>query len=280
MRTSSRLADLVGSAVELPASVKSDAALVRRFVEWVEEACDERYRLHYEDTVLVEQLTDMFVFFERRSRSEIQIRTAPVRYGEGDSAAENTLIEVVLADQPFVVDTLRLLLDFTGLRVLSSLYLSIPVVRDRSGSVAALESDAPKANTEILVRFEIAGALHEEFRATLEAELRNRLEISRRVVRDFKKMKTCLRSVARSYRRLASSSPEHVVETIGDARALVEWLLDDNFVLMGISFYPKSEKGPPHPDDKRELGHSTQSAILTKPELRRKGNFGDSRRDI
>ncbi|MEM7168204.1 MAG: NAD-glutamate dehydrogenase domain-containing protein, partial [Planctomycetota bacterium] len=255
MRTSSRLADLIGAAVNLPVT-KSDPALLRRFVDWVDEACDERYRLHYEDVVLVEQLARTYEFLERRTRHEILIRTEPVRYGDGDAITENTMLEVALADQPFVVDTLRLLLEFTGLRVLASVYLSIPVQRDRSGVVRSLETDGPKANPEIVARFEIAGALHEEFRATLEGELRNRLEISRQVVGDFKKMKTCLRSVSRSYRRLASTAPEDVVEMIGDARALVEWLLDDNFVLMGISFYPKEADGPPLPDTTRELGYS------------------------
>lgn len=256
MRTSNRLADLIGSAAEMP-STKSDPALLRRFIEWIDEACDERYRLQYEDMVLIEQLQRTYAFLERRSRNEILVRTESVRYGEGESAAENTLIEVALPEQPFVVDTLRLLLEFTGLRVLSNLYLILPVVRDRSGVIQSLEADSKKANSEIVVRFEIAGVLHEEFCATLESEVRNRLEIARQIVRDFKKMKTCLRSVSRSYRRLGNSAPEEVVEVMGDARALVEWLLDDNFVLMGISFYAANGDGPPTPDAEGDFGYST-----------------------
>ena len=67
-------------------------------------------------------------------------------------------------------------------------------------------------------------------------------------------MKACLRGIGRSLRKRLPSAEPMEVEIINDTRALVDWLLDDNFVLMGISHYGKGE-GPPTSNQDRELGY-------------------------
>ena len=71
--------------------------------------------------------------------------------------------EVMLKDHPFIVDTIRVFLEFTGFALASSLYFTIPVRRDRGGRIVALDDDGDKTPRETFARFEIQGVLTMSF---------------------------------------------------------------------------------------------------------------------
>ncbi|MGE3165065.1 MAG: NAD-glutamate dehydrogenase domain-containing protein [Planctomycetota bacterium] len=252
MTTSSRLVDLFQDPEAAPEiSSERERALLRRFVEFVEEAADDRYRLHLRDDQLVRQLTDWFESFRRRRRNGIRIRCFDVEWGSAPDRQESTVLEVDLRDHPFIVDTIALCLEFNRLHVLSSLHLALPVVRDRNGDLVEIRESVPPegengegraaVRQEAVVRFEISGRLAADFRASIEQSVRDRLEISDAVTRDFKRMRSALRAVGRNYKKVSASSPEGVSTRLADARDLVDWLLKDYFILMGMSFYPIAE---------------------------------------
>ena len=143
-----------------------DRKLLRTFVGRIEEACDEEYRQLHGEAQLVRQLTDTFRFIQQRKRHEILVRVLLQPRSGGDEDA--TLLEVAVPDQPFIIDTIQLFLDFVGLSVISSFYVSGPVIRDRGGRITALESTDRAAVRETLACFELRGALTEEFRSTIE----------------------------------------------------------------------------------------------------------------
>lgn len=261
MKISSRLVDLLPD--EGSATTDSDVSpgqaglgnpgLLRRFVELVEAAADDRYRHQFDDAELLNQLTETFQFVSQRRRKQTNVRIFSCPSPEGNGSECNTVLEVLLSDHPFIVDTIRLCLDFTGLRTVSALYLTLPSRRDRSGRL--IEFDGHK-DPEMIARFEIAGDLQDDFRQSLERAVRERLEISATVTRDFRRMKTCLRAAAKTYKQLQSLAPREVVDVIADARAMIDWLLDDYFILMGVSFYPADGSAVPTPVPERELGYT------------------------
>ncbi len=169
-----------------------------------------------------------------------------------DEEDDLTVLEVCLRDQPFIIDTIDLYLDLRRIRVMSRQTTNVPFVRDSGGRATQIQdTQVPGARPEVVARYELMGILTPEERKQLESEVLDRLRVSQHVVRHFKRMKGRLRELARFYKRAIASGHETDIEpgTLAESRALVDWLLDENFVLMGLSRYPLEPGELPTPED-------------------------------
>ncbi len=240
MKSSQRLSDLIedarNSADSAAANGSDDSSnvLLQRFLEQIDEACDDRYRQHHGEVALVSQLLETFTFIRARTPGTTLVRliSAPSRNGQ----APNSTLEVVSDDRPFIVDTVGLFLDFTGLQVVSSCYATIVVTRDKEGQLLSVEKREDEGAREVLARFEIMGRLDDVFQSTIVDAVRERLGVASEAVRDFELMKSALDEIAAGYGRATEEgSPPHVIAR--DVQVLVDWLKSDNFVLMGVGEY-------------------------------------------
>lgn len=249
MKAPSRLVDA------LPENVDSDPILVD-FLARFDEACDQRYREHHGETGLAEQLIETLSLFRTRQEGEVHVAVrgastkswtaSPGAFERRAGRAANSLLEVVVDEQPFIVDTIQLFLDFAGLQVVSSCYVTFASVRNDAGDLTAISEGDAAATREILARFEILGDLDAEFRRTIEGAVRDRLGIAHEVVADFKDMKALMRVIAQRYQAIRApmkpTTPGAVV--LKDSLELIDWLSGDNFVFMGLGFQPRAGFDP------------------------------------
>lgn len=246
MKAPSRLVDALSHL-----DVGSEPLLLD-FVERFDDASDQRYRLHHGEAGLARQLVQTLEFYRNRTLSEASVRVTAAREIDGKTAAAgdpegsaNSLLEVAVEEQSFVVDTIQLFLDFVGLQVVSSCYVVLPGVRDEGGTLTGFAEGEETAHREILARFELLGDLEPSFQQTLVEAIQGRLETAKIVVSDFRAMRTRMGELSheigeysRGLTREPASARVSRAAVLDNTRSLVEWLTGDNFVFMGLSFRP------------------------------------------
>lgn len=204
------------------------APILRDFLEQYDAVLDE---LDDEEVLrgLAEDLLTTFNLFLKRRKDEILVRLSAEQSFSGEDGI--TFIDVVCKDQPFIVDTLELILEESGFEVLSKHTASASVIRDRDGTIQAIDATAAKARDEIICHFAIGEVSDPEAREKLLEEIRERLTLAAAAVKDFKRMKGVLRDSIRAIRRSAAGDPEG---DYNQTRHLLEWLLQDHFVFFGV----------------------------------------------
>lgn len=233
-RFQGRLAGLVDPA-DSQVVDENLAPLLRDFLEQYDAVLDE---LDDENVLrrLAGDLLATFNLFLDRKKDQILVRISSEKKSGRRSA--NTFIDVVCRDQPFVVDTIQLILESHHLDVVSKHSASAPVVRNDSGRVESIDGTDSGAVDEIICHFEIAQPSNESVLVVLQQEVQDRLGQAFIIVRDYKRMKGVVHDSIRNIRKTTSRSADSVsLET----RELLEWLLVDNFVFFGVERWGKSK---------------------------------------
>ncbi|MGE4620177.1 MAG: NAD-glutamate dehydrogenase domain-containing protein [Planctomycetota bacterium] len=233
------------------------APILRDFLEQYDSVLDE-----LDDEIvlrrLAKDLLTTFNLFLKRKKDEILIRLSSEQHPTGDRSS--TFIDVVCKDQPFIVDTIELILEELQYEIINKHAASAPVVRERDGTIQAIDGTAAKAKDEIICHFEISVIPDMEEQERLLGKIRERLEMAVIAVKEFKRMKGVLRDSIRSIRRSAAGDPEG---DYNQTRHLLEWLLQDHFILFGVKRWSCSGEslnfleeelslGVPHRDVKDE----------------------------
>ena len=174
---------------------------------------------------LAEATASLFAFAADRRPDEAKLRVLPAGPGRGPLP----VVEIVIEDMPFLVDSALAALALRGRIVRQLLHPIVPVRRDAEGRLVAIEEGAPAR--ESMMRITLApgaamalgagGAAPEpdDF-AALERTLARAMADVRLAVSDFDALMSRLRAA------------EVEVEG-GEAAEFLRWLAEENFVLLG-----------------------------------------------
>lgn len=174
-------------------------------------------------------------FVATRGVDEIRVR---VENPKG-SRAGRTVLEILMRDQPFLVDTLRLNLSRLGHPPHLLVHPLLDLVRSDRGEVLSWGKDADDGVCESYLYAEIA-EVGEEERARIEAELRKIYAGLRVAVDDYLPMVEALgRYSARIESRALAAASEG--EAVAEVTRFLDWLTDDHFLFLG---YRGCETGP------------------------------------
>ncbi len=121
-----------------------------------------------------------------------------------------------------------------------------------NGASSTLTEDS-NCTQEVLGRFEVTGRLDTSFQEQVKQAIESRLSVARLVVDEFRGMKSALRELARNHLSLLPNATPQERGVIEDVRDLVGWILQDNFILIGMSFY--QAESPPRRLPERGLGY-------------------------
>lgn len=151
--------------------------------------------------------------------------------------SEHTIVEIIVKDSPFLVDSVRMTLNRLGITAHLLLHSPISVVRNKEHELVSFESVESKAkgltrNTVFLI--EIDRQTSKEALGELVAELHSVVDEVSLAVTDWKLMREAMNDVIDGYE--ASSLP------CGDERQkevlkLLNWIRNHNFTLMGYRYY-------------------------------------------
>ncbi len=154
--------------------------------------------------------------------------------GSGTGESSGAIVEVVVDDSPFLVDSVTGEILDRGYGIDTMIHPVVGVVRGAHGGIESIESARGSAHRESIQHYELDRSLTDEEAALLEESLGNVLEDVRRAVRDFTKLRGC---VGHMIHLATRSGARYDQAAIDEGIEFLEWLLDDNFVFLGYREY-------------------------------------------
>lgn len=177
---------------------------------------------------VVSQVADSFKFFSQRGGNPIQIRV----YTPLNSA--NTVVETLMTDQPFLVDTLWMALQRENHTIYHSLH---PVIRTSRTKAGKLKDFGKKGFdcAESFIHVEIS---HTSQPARLQKKLEEALTQAMHAVEDFPAMLAKMQ-------KLTSNRAENMPTTHDNLEqlAFLNWLTRGNYIYLGYRHYKINWKG-------------------------------------
>ncbi len=199
---------------------------------------EDRYMRRVSEPRAMDAVAELGQFLRDRPAGEIKVRLLPAR-DLTEEAAEGTMaLETVMADQRFIVDTIKLCLAHMGLREQASVNILVPVHRDASGKAASLKrNEDPDHTYDSVTRFLVVGLADAAQQERLVAEVQARLRIAHASVRDYLRFKRALRDLANAYDFLAHANlKQGPGETdLSEGKQFLDWLLDEHFLYMDLT---------------------------------------------
>ncbi|MFT5755650.1 MAG: glutamate dehydrogenase [Alteromonadaceae bacterium] len=152
--------------------------------------------------------------------------------------SSHTIIEVIIADMPFLVDSLRIALSRMSLSPHLMLNCPIKIIRDKNNHISQLSTASDKSikstSDETVFFIEIDRQTEQKVLNNIAKELRSVLSDISLTVTDWQPMKKKLKEIIAVVKKANNPcSKEEHVETL----AFLQWLLDNNFTLMGYRSY-------------------------------------------
>lgn len=210
------------STVGTPAGI--DPALFNAFVRALGRQFRPPYQTRFDAAEVLGHMGELFEMTRRRGADEIAVRS---HFDEGSA-----VFVTVMCDQPFIVDTILLVLRRRGLEYLGGFNVILAASRDAAGDLVGIGAEG--SVSESVVRAEVDGVTEADL-PVIEAEIHRALLLSRALVSDFQAMTELVESSAYRLARHADRSPE-LADSNREGSEFLRWLLSDNFVFMGGVF--------------------------------------------
>jgi len=229
--------------------------LFREFVTEVLGRLRGPFLAHHHAKQVLEYLEHAFRIMRVRPKHTVQVEMAA-------APSKGVFVLCNMADQPFIVDTLRLFLRNAEADYWGGFSMVFSASRDEEGRLAAVGTEDGIPESLVLAEAD-GGNLVADLDASAEA-LRVNLTLARAMVEDFKAMTRVVDRFIDKLEVRADRHPEHIDRWIETA-AFLKWLLRENFVFMGVdagetpfgiqripsAYYgtPEGDWPPPHPPE-------------------------------
>ncbi|TWD82235.1 glutamate dehydrogenase [Kribbella amoyensis] len=169
----------------------------------------------------------------------------PTLEEHGWSANGRTVVEIVVDDMPFLVDSAAMVITEHGLELQLLVHPQFVVRRDVAGTLQEVLDDAASADGHDLVReswmhLEVERIADPAEHRELERALQQVLSDVREAVEDWPKMHEKAVGIAEELD--AAKLPVSATE-VEEARELLEWLADEHFTFLGYREYAFSMRG-------------------------------------
>jgi glutamate dehydrogenase len=216
-----RVANVMRGAKDVADTLPADKQpLFRDFCREVARQLRAPYIARHGARRIPAELLPVFDLLAKKTPDEIKVVVEP----RGDSA----VLRTNMADQPFIVDSIRLALDRSGAVVHSGLNAVLHVGRDQ-GAFASMEDEDP---LESIVQVELSNQDSDQL-GLLRDTIHGNLRLARGIVEDFGDMVSEVQRVAGVFDRMQQRDPGRRAE-FEEAAAFLRWLLTDNFVFMSV----------------------------------------------
>jgi len=158
------------------------------------------------------------------------------------------VLQVVTDDMPYLVDSVTAALSRAGVAVRAVVHPVVVVRRDADGTLRQVLADCstqelpPGCLVESWMQLELEPGVAQELLATLERRVLDVLADVRVVVEDTERMRAIQRESASALEAAAGSGGFPAVDVL-DAAALLRWLADGNFTVLGYRRYERVSSG-------------------------------------
>jgi glutamate dehydrogenase len=205
---------------------------------------DDGYLECRELDALLQQWLDFAQWADVRGEGDVKVRLFnPTRKANGYSL-DRTILQTCMPDQPFIFDSLQLLLQTLGVAPLRCIH---PIVGVRRGARGEMESVNPRPvpgePLESLMHFELPRLKNASQRRAVEQAVLARLERVRLVVSDHQSMRERAKWLAGHLGDETAKSTQDHFRRITLAQKFLHWIIDENFVFLGYAEFKEGEAG-------------------------------------
>ena len=197
------------------------ASFIREILPQLRAPILERYPAEK----LPELLLEHYLLLRNRQEDELHLEFS--RSGD-----DRTVLRSCMADQPFIVDTVRLFLRSLEVGQVQGFNAVLSVRRDKRGRVVAFGDE--RGSLESVIQLEILGLSEEHF-GRAQLVLSENLRLVEAMVQDFKDMTEGVDGLARQLEATVEKAGSRASD-LQEAADFLDWLLADNFVFMGALF--------------------------------------------
>lgn len=202
---------------------------------------------------LAAEVLDALHFVDERGDSGCAVRVFEPTLAENGYESDGTVVEVVVDDMPFIVDSTVLAVLRTDANIERHQHPLIGAVRDGSGRLTSVEPARSSARTESVQHYVLDRHLDATAREALEADILSVLGDVRAAVTDFDDLRG---AVGEMVEVAKGSVTAYGYQDVAEAVAFLEWLLEDNFVFLGYKVYEVSG-----PDDDLVIAPRAESGL-------------------
>ncbi|MGH3665301.1 MAG: hypothetical protein ACRDU8_04295, partial [Egibacteraceae bacterium] len=180
-------------------------------------------------------LVDAFGFMDRRDPGTLSLRVYDPTTAQHGWTAAGTVVDANLDDGPFLLTTVTEELARLALEVADVVHPVVGVLRADDGHITALLPARQADTRESWIHLHLQDRLSPEKREEVSTRLRSVLDDARAATRDFPAMKAQIEEVA--FQTRASGGTRYRPDEVDETIALLNWLLDDHFVMLGYREY-------------------------------------------
>ena len=179
--------------------------------------------------------------FFRRRPTPVAARTFVPEHQRDGWVGPLTVVETALADRPFIVDTVRQLLEEEGGTIRRLLHPILGVERGAGGDLRRLAPADGSLPLESFLHVEVADLTPSP---ALEQRLRERLDQLIQATDDYPAMRARIAAAAERLRD--TPLPQPWEEEREESAAFLDWLSRQHFVFLGVREYDVRVDGDPH----------------------------------
>jgi len=210
-----------GTAADLPTDERE---LFRSFCEAILEQLRAPFLARRGVDGLPVEILELFRMVRGRPEGGVLVQVQPL-------AGRSAVIRTCMPDQPFIVNTIRLLVRSLGGSFEAGFNAVIRVRRDAEGAMIGAGGDDGPFESMVQLR---ADGLSAEALAVLQGRLLTRLLLAQAMVEDFADMTAEVDRLSARFARLARRQGRTRAESFRETAEFLDWLLSDNFVFMGV----------------------------------------------
>ena len=200
---------------------------------------------HLDPDHLAANVNDLFDLIDRRGAEEAVVRVRSPESGPEGAHHVGTLVQIASEDRPFLLSTTLEALREHDLNTVDELHPIVGVERDDEGRLVSVGPARSATHRESLLHIELDRILDQEEADELVAELEDLIADVMAVTSDHEPMRERLADLAARLRDLHGGRTTDPVDAAAadpeadpaEVAALLEWLLDDNLVLLGMREY-------------------------------------------
>jgi glutamate dehydrogenase len=181
---------------------------------------------------LAAMIASAFAFVRDRRTSPIAVRTFVPDADRDGWSSTLTVVETVIDDRPFIVETLHAALEATGGEVRLVLHPVLGIERAVDGGIVRIGGPDDAATRESFVHAEVGGIAPTP---QLQQQLAERLRQLIRVTGDYAAMREHMTAISAELRSVAMAGTPDVERH--ELAAFIDWLGDKSFVYLGYREY-------------------------------------------
>ncbi len=179
-------------------------------------------------------------FLDDRGREPYAVRVFVPTVETCGYQAPGSVVEIVTDDASFLVDSISNRLTRLGYTIVRHFHPVVGTTRDSSGDLMEVVSGKDAPHRESVQHYELAESLSNEEARELEKQLASAIGDIRATVRDYEPMRFAVRRMAHYAFEDGSAFDRAEVD---EAIAFLDWLLEDNFILLGYREYDITDDG-------------------------------------